>query len=409
MTMSKVKKNKEKVRSSLFIMIIFSLVSKIYLSLFYKVKFNRKALKEQKRGCILIYNHYSDKDHYLISAATNCRRINYVLSGRFFFNKFLTAILNSAKSIKKDQFKPDLVAIRKIKKVLEQNGIIAIAPAGQISVNGAPIYISPAIVKLIRMCKSDVLALKIQGGHLSFPKWRLTKRKCRMNVTFSKVLNYEDIDSFTDDEIYNKVFESISVHEYEDQLTMKRVIKGKNIISGLENELIKCPNCGEYYTNVTEKNMMKCTNCGNTVVMDKYGLLNPLSEKDVCFKNEVDWYEYQKQALKKELDDPNFKFSAKVKMTSNLAKVDKKEYVGDGVLTLTKDRFYYEGKFLGEDYLKEFNYNQLVQLPFSIAPLNKQYVEVPDSEAVFSFTPIEQTKVITRFVQYIDIINENRK
>lgn len=407
--MSKVKKNKEKVRSSLFIMIIFSVLSKIYLSLFYKVKFDRKALKEQKRGCILIYNHYSDKDHYLISAATNCRRINYVLSGRFFFNKVLTAILNLAKSIKKDQFKPDLMAIRKIKKVLEQDGIIAIAPAGQISINGAPIYISPAIVKLIRMCKSDVLALKMQGGHLSFPKWRLTKRKCRMNITFSKVLNYEDIDSFTDDEIYNKVVESISVHEYEDQLTMKRVIKGKNIISGLENELIKCPNCGEYYTNVTEKNMMKCTNCGNTVVMDKYGLLNPLSEKDVCFKDEVDWYKYQKQELKKELENPNFKFSAKVKMTTNLAKVDKKEYVGDGVLTLTKDRFYYEGKFLGEDYLKEFNYNQLVQLPFSIAPLDKQYVEVPDSEAVFSFVPLEQTKVIIRFVQYIDIINENRK
>lgn len=407
--MSKVKKNKEKVRSSLFIMIIFSVVSKIYLSLFYKVKFDRKALKEQKRGCILIYTHYSDKDHYLVSAATNCRRINYVLSGRFFFNKFLTKVLNLAKSIKKDQFKPDLLAIRKIKKVLDQNGIIAIAPAGQISVNGAPIYISPAIVKLIRMCKSDVLALKMQGGHLSFPKWRLTKRKCQMNVTFSKVLNYEDIDSFTDDEIYNKVVESISVHEYEDQLTMKRIIKGKNIISGLENELIKCPKCGEYYTNVTENNMMKCTNCGNTVVMDKYGLLNPLTEKDVCFKNEVDWYEYQKQELKKELEDPNFKFSAKVKMTCNLAKADKMEYVGDGVLTLTKDRFYYEGKCLGEDYLKEFNYNQLVQLPFSIAPLDKQYVEVPDSEGAFSFTPIEQKKVIIRFVQYIDIINENRK
>lgn len=407
--MSKVKKNKEKVRSSLFIMIIFSLVSKIYLSLFYKVKFNRKALKEQKRGCILIYNHYSNKDHYLISAATNCRRINYVLSGHFFFNKVLATILNLAKSIKKDQFKPDLVAIRKIRKVLDQNGIIAIAPAGQVSINGAPIYISPAIVKLIRMCKSDVLALRMQGGHLCFPKWRLTKRKCRMNVTFSKVLNYEDIDTLTDDEIYNKVVESIRVHEYEDQLTMKRVIKGKNIISGLENELIKCPNCGEYYTNVTEKNMMKCTHCGNTVIMDKYGLLSPLSEKDVCFKNEVDWYEYQKQELKKELDDPNFKFCAKVKMSRNLTKEDEMEYVGDGVLTLTKDRFYYEGKCLGNDYLKEFNYNQLVQLPFSIAPLDRQYVEVPDSEGVFSFVPIEQAKVIIRFVQYIDIINENRK
>ena len=121
MTMSKVKKNKEKVRSSLFIMIIFSLVSKIYLSLFYKVKFNRKALKEQKRGCILIYNHYSDKDHYLISAATNCRRINYVLSGRFFFNKVLTAILNLAKSIKKDFLNTMLISeeitLSKCKKI----------------------------------------------------------------------------------------------------------------------------------------------------------------------------------------------------------------------------------------------------------------------------------------------------
>ena len=96
-------------------------------------------------------------------------------------------------------------------------------------------------------------------------------------------------------------------------------------------------------------------------------------------------------------------------MSRNLTKEDEMEYVGDGVLTLTKDRFYYEGKCLGNDYLKEFNYNQLVQLPFSIAPLDRQYVEVPDSEGVFSFVPIEQSKVIIRFVQYIDIINENRK
>ena len=64
--MSKVKKNKEKVRSSLFIMIIFSVVSKIYLSLFYKVKFDRKALKEQKRGCILNSDLYQSNDYILI-------------------------------------------------------------------------------------------------------------------------------------------------------------------------------------------------------------------------------------------------------------------------------------------------------------------------------------------------------
>lgn len=407
--MKKVKKTKEKVRSRLWVTIIFSVLSKIYLSLFYKVKFDRKAFKEQKRGCILVYNHYSNKDHYLISAATSCRRINYVLSGHFFFNKVLATVLNLARSVKKDQFKPDLVAIRKIKKVLDQEGIIAIAPAGQVSINGAPIYISPAIVKLIRMCKSDVMALKMQGNHLCFPKWRLSNRKCRIDVSFSKVLNKEDIDSLTDEQIYDMVVASIGVNEYDDQLTMKRVIKGKSLISGLENALIKCPKCGEYYSHESNGNTMTCKVCGNTVFMDKYGFLQPSTDKDVCFRDEVAWYEYQKQELRKDLDNPNFEFKMQVQMSRNITKEDEMEYVGDGVLTLTLGRLYYEGKCQGEDYLKEFNYSQLVQLPFSIAPLNRLYVEVPDGEGVFSFTPTDETKAIIRLVQYVDIINENRR
>ena len=182
--MSKKNKKNEKVKSRWWIGAIFTICSKIYLFLFYNVKIDRKVLKKQKRGCILVYNHYSDKDHYFVAASSNCRRINYVLSSRFFFNKFLSFILNLARSIKKDQFKPDLLAIRKIKKVIDQDGIIAIAPAGQISINGAPIYVSPVIVKLIRMCKADVIALRMQGTHLTCPKWSLSKRKCKINLTY---------------------------------------------------------------------------------------------------------------------------------------------------------------------------------------------------------------------------------
>ena len=48
-----------------------------------------------------------------------------------------------------------------MKKAVDQNGIVCIAPAGQTSIDGASPFISPQIVKLIRMCKSDVLALKM--------------------------------------------------------------------------------------------------------------------------------------------------------------------------------------------------------------------------------------------------------
>ncbi len=402
--MANKKPKKEYVKAPKWVAIVLTFASKIYLNTFYKVKYDRQALKDQKRGCFLIYNHYSNKDHFLISAAVNYRRVNFVISGHFFFNKFLAFILKLAKAIKKEQFKPDLVAIRKMKKVIDQNGIVAIAPAGQVSVNGAPIFISPAIVKLIRMGKADVLALRMMGSHLCFPKWRLGKRKCQMKMEFRKVLAADEIKLLSDEEIYNRVVSGINVNEYDDQLVMPRTIKGKNIMSGLENMLIKCPKCGSFYKHMVSKNEMFCTECGNTVLMNNLGFIEPKTESDVFFSDEVKWYEYQREVLTKEYETPDFKFSAKVRLSRDLTNEKKLEVFGDGVITLTKERFYFEN----ESYVKEFNYDTLVQLPFSIAPSNRLYFEVPDSEGTFSFYPLEEEKVIIRFVQYIDIINAKR-
>lgn len=402
--MAKNRKKQEVVKEPRWVALLLTFVSKIYLGLFYKVKINREVLKKQKRGCFLIYNHYSNKDHYFMFSAVNYRRVNYVLSGHFFFNKFLAFILRLARAIKKEQFKPDLVAIRKMRKVIEQNGIVAIAPAGQVSVDGTPIYISKAIVKLIRMCKADVLGLQMRGTHLCLPKWRLGKRHCPIDLTFVNVLKKEDLDSYTDEEIYDAVVKAISINEYDDQLNMMRKITGKNIMSGLENLLIKCPKCGTMYSHVVDMRTMSCKSCGNTVIMDDYGFIHPKTNEDVYFENEALWYQYQKEEFAKELENPDFSYSIKVKMSNNLKNEKNLEYVSDGVITLTNNRFYYEG----EGYIKEFNYDLLIQLPFSISPKDRVYFEVPDSEGTFSFTPIEEKKEVIRFVQYIDIINSKR-
>jgi hypothetical protein len=91
-------------------------------------------------------------------------------------------------------------------------------------------------------------------------------------------------------------------------------------------------------------------------------------------------------------------------MSNNLKNEKELEYVSDGIITLTSNRFYYES----DNYVKEFNYDLLVQLPFSTSPIDRVYFEVPDSEGTFSFKPIEERKEVIRFVQYIDIINSKR-
>ena len=82
----KKKTKKEKVLMPWWINLIFSTYSKIYMLLKYRPKINRKVLKAQKRGCILIYNHSSDKDHYFIMSACNYRPVNFVLASYFYFN-----------------------------------------------------------------------------------------------------------------------------------------------------------------------------------------------------------------------------------------------------------------------------------------------------------------------------------
>lgn len=399
------KKSPEKVKPSLFSVIVFITLIKIYVFFSMRVTYDRKALRNRpKRGSILIYNHYSNKDHFLITSAIGYRRINYVLSGYFYYNPKLVKFLNFVRAIKKEQFKPDLLAIRKIKKVIDQKGLVAISPTGQVSIHGNSTYISPAIIKLIRFCNCDVIGLQIRGSHLCYPKWRTSERRCRIDTKFVVVLTKEEIPTLTDEEIYERVAQSIDIREYEDQKVMKRVIKGEGLMEGLENVLVVCPKCHQKYTNVVNKNEMKCTNCGNHVRMDQYGFLHGVTPEDKCFFSEVEWYEYQKEFFRKALHKPDFKLQNQVDLFSNIKSQTTLDYVGSGVITLTNSELFYEGTIAEEKVVKYFKLDQLTQLPFAPA----SHFEVPDYDASFKFVPTDNIKGVMEWVIAIDIMHEER-
>lgn len=398
----KVKKvKKEKVKMPWWIIFIFTTASKFLLWFTNRPKVDRTVLKKQKRGCILIYNHFSNKDHYFIQYAVGYRPINYVLASYFFYKKPLGTFLNLANAISKDQFKPDIMAIRKMKKSVDQDGIVCIAPAGQTSIDGASPFISPQIVKLIRMAKTDVLALRMEGTYLTFPKWRLTPRKTNINLKFIKVIDKDDLSKYTDEEIYKLVTDSINVNEYTDQLTRKRIIKSKSPASGLEGVLVKCPKCLDTHSYKTDKDVLTCTTCDNQVKVNQYGLFEKVKEDDVIFDNLPDWYKWQKEELKKQID--TFEIKQNVTVQTNIKTINSLEECGKGILYLNKDRLYYEGTIYGENVIKEFKLEQIAQLPFE--PFVR--FEIPDSEGMFRFIP-EDVYTIIDYVQFVDLLNDER-
>ena len=400
----KKKQKKERVLPPFWAVLIFCFYSKILMFL-KGVRYNRKGLKNHKRGFILIFNHYSNRDHYMIEAGLNYRKVSFVIASYFFFSKKLATAVNIFRGIKKDQFKPDIAAIRKIRRVIDQKGIIAIAPAGQVSVNGREGYVSPAIVKLIRMCKVDVIVQKSHGASLHWPKWRRSERKCRVNVEYEKVLGKEEYDNLTDDEIYQRVCDAINIDDYKEQLQLMKPIKGATLTSGLENLLIRCPKCGAKYSFKTFDNTLECTNCHTKHVMNKWGFFDG-EEPNTHFANPANWYDWQREVIKKEfLMDPKYVLKTNVDLYSNINNENELELVGHGTVSITHSNVWYDGTINEEHVVKNFNYSTLVQLPYGVGT----HFEIPAQDYTYKFVPSDNLKMVIEWVQLVDIIREIRE
>ena len=398
----KKKKKKERILMPMWLNIILTIASKIMLFFKTGIRYNRKTLKNHKDGFLLVYNHYSNQDHFFIKASLNFRRVSYVVASCFLLTKPVGTLLRLANAISKEQFKPDLVAIRKIKKVLDKKGIVAIAPTGQITIDGKPSYMSPAIVKLVKLAKADVVAMRTHGAHLTFPKWRTSKRSCKVTSEFVTVLKKEELTTLTDEEILRRIEEAIHVDEFAEQRTLKRKIHTKRIAEGLENIFIRCPKCGKKYSYESHKNECHCTECGNALVMDQFGFMHPKTEQDKVFEMVSEWMSWQKQVIGKELED-GIEFNDECEYMSNLINPKKLEICGSGKVVLKKDEFYIEGKLLDEEIKKEFKLPLIPQLPYDPG----RRFEIPNEEFFLRVVPTNKKKVF-EFVQCVDYLNDQR-
>ena len=368
------------------------------------VKFDRTEFKnrDKNKGILLIYDHQCIYDHFVIASFFGQKnKVNHVVTNRQCFNHTLRKFFKIVKSIPRDQFKNDTVSIRQMKRVLDNKGIVSLAPSGQISIDGSLPYIHPAIVKLIKLFKVDVWAFKAEGTYLAMPKWGTASRHYPINATCTKVLDGDKVKKMDDDEIYRIVTSSIDAHDVERNHEKHQEIKGKNLAKGLEKFLIYCPKCMHKYTLSTDGNEIVCSHCGNKITYNHYGELVGNGNDYVLPKDESVWYDLQENFLRNELLAGDYKLSSKVTLWRNNHDPLELESVGTGVLTYNVDKIIYTGTCDDKPYTKEFNLAMVYQLPF--APATR--FNIPDEEGVFEFVPDNKLEII-EWVMLVDVINK---
>ncbi len=256
----------------------------------YKVKIEK--FKDRDKGPYLIlYNHQTGFDQFFIGIPFK-PPIYYVASEDIFSMGFASKIIKYLVEpipIKKQT--SDVSAVMNCMRVAREGGSIAIAPEGNRTYDGKPVYMKPAIVGLIRALKMPVAFVRIEAGYGVQPRWSDVVRRGKMRTYVASVLTQDEYKNMTDDEVMAHVERELYVNEG----SVSGEFKSKHLAEYLERAIYVCDDCGlsEFESH---GDIIHCKKCGKQI---RYLPTKELEgvDKPFKFKFVTEWYEYQKEFI----------------------------------------------------------------------------------------------------------------
>lgn len=335
------------IRQPKIIVYLIWLLSKIALmGKKYKVeKINMQGLKPPY---MILSNHQYFVDFELCAMATFPHRVNNVVSIDGYYRRPWLMELIGAICTRK--YTRDLHLIKSISKVLKRGDILCMYPEARYSPCGTLSYMPESIGKLIKHNKVPVVAVIHHGNHLDSPFWNFRKkRKVPLYTTVTKILDTEDIERKTVEEINETLKKALDYDEYRYQKENNIKITEPYRAEGLHKVLYHCPNC------LTESKMSSkgteifCNECGKRWNLNEDGSLSALSG-ETEFSHIPHWFEWERQQVKDQVRRGEYSFSDEVEVYS-LPRCLRFEKLGKARLTHdTVNGFVLEGHYNGSDY-----------------------------------------------------------
>jgi len=286
-----------------------------------------------KGPAVILANHLSNIDWLAASYVLRRHPVRFVV-GRYQFRNPVTAkAFTMLDCIPKEQFYPDMQTIKMIYRTMKDGGIVVLFPSGQSSYSGESTFVPVEVAKLLKKLSVPVYSLHIDGAHLAFPKWDMSKtRKHRIDVAFGGLFTKEELSALSEAEIYGKTVEALYYDDYEWQRRNMVPAKKNRSLTGIDHILFMCPVCGAEFQMQAEKDVLTCGACSHAFRSDVYGFLSP--DDPACpFDTPSQWYRWQWNETAKQLaDNPQYSFSEETQLTI-LSKPGKTLECHEGTLT----------------------------------------------------------------------------
>ena len=313
----------------------------------HRCKIEKINMEGIKPPYILLQNHNSFLDFKVLTAAVFPHRCNYVVAIDGFIKR--EGLLRSVGGICKRKFTNDIILVRQLKRVLDNQDIAVIYPEARYSLCGTNSMLPESVGKLAKLYKVPVVTLITHGNHITQPFYYSKPHHVKgLSATLKCIATQEEIENISYQEVNDRINKEFEYDDYKWQKENKIRNKYKNRAVGLDKVLYQCPKCNQEYNMISFTNHLKCNNCQNEWEMNEYGELHCLTGDDI-FTHIPDWYNWERDNVRKEIESGSYHFEDKVRVK---ALPNAKGFIDlkDGYLVHDYEGFHLKGNYQGEDY-----------------------------------------------------------
>ncbi|MDD3477809.1 MAG: hypothetical protein PHP32_02950 [Candidatus Izemoplasmatales bacterium] len=360
-----------------------------------KLKVHKHAMKGLKPPYILLCTHHAFVDFSVTTAAIFPHPANYIVAIDGFIGR--EKLLREVGGICKRKFTNDTVLVKQIKHSLHHNQhVCAIYPEARYSIAGTTAILPESLGKLCKMMKVPVVVLNMHGDYLSQPVWNLKKRKIRLEADITQIVTAEEILTLSFHEINQRIHQAFSYDEYQYLKESGQKILEPWRAEGLHRVLYQCPHCGSEKHMTSSGSELTCTHCGAVYEHTENGDLT-CKTSESKFTSIPDWYEYEREQVKKQILDGTYHFEDEVWVDSL---PNSKGYIrlGKSKLIHDLDGFHVRGDFDGEIFELEKDPLSTYSIHIEYDYLGKGHdcIDLSTLDDTYYLYPIHAENVVTK-------------
>lgn len=283
-----------------------------FLGLAAKIKYGvtvEKFKEQGNRQYLVLMNHQTAFDQFFLGMAFR-GPVYYLASEDLFSLGLLSTLLRWAVApIPIQKQTADIAAVKTCIRVVREGGTLALAPEGNRTFAGRPVHMNASIAKLAKKLALPVALFRIEGGYGIQPRWSDMTRKGKMRAYVSRVIEPEELETLTDEELFAAIRDGLNVCED----TVNGEFHSKHLAEYIERAMYVCPQCG-LTTFHSEGDTTTCRTCGMKI---RHLPTKELEGEGFPFRFAADWYAYQcdfvnKLDTRQYLDAPMYEDTAQL-------------------------------------------------------------------------------------------------